>query len=59
MAWPLRSVPISFARALGNITAEYRWFPVAYILVMFFLVRSWGALSAARSLAASRQQRRV
>ena len=36
--WPLRALPIAMARALGDVTATYRWFPVAYIIVMFFFV---------------------
>ena len=36
--WPMRALPIGMARKLGNITAEYRWFPIAYIIIMFFLV---------------------
>ncbi|XP_068670838.1 sodium-dependent phosphate transport protein 2B-like [Montipora foliosa] len=34
----LRRVPISFAKTLGNKTAEYRWFAVAYLVVAFFLL---------------------
>eukprot|EP00462_Mataza_sp_D1_P021657 CAMPEP_0175131040 /NCGR_PEP_ID=MMETSP0087-20121206/6324_1 /TAXON_ID=136419 /ORGANISM="Unknown Unknown, Strain D1" /LENGTH=881 /DNA_ID=CAMNT_0016413291 /DNA_START=27 /DNA_END=2672 /DNA_ORIENTATION=- len=36
--WPLRPIPINLARGLGNITAQYRWFPVFYVLLAFFLV---------------------
>ena len=36
--WPkLRGIPIRLARALGNITAEYRWFAVVYLICMFFM----------------------
>ncbi|XP_068670863.1 sodium-dependent phosphate transport protein 2B-like [Montipora foliosa] len=34
----MRRVPISFAKTLGNKTAEYRWFPVAYLALAFFLL---------------------
>lgn len=34
----LRRVPISFAKTLGNKTAEYRWFAVAYLVLAFFLL---------------------
>ena len=33
----LRRVPIKFAKALGNTTAEYRWFAIAYLFVVFFI----------------------
>ena len=46
--WPLRPLPIAMARALGDVTAKYRWFPVAYIIIMFFLIP---ALFVALSLA--------
>ena len=32
----LRRVPISFAKTLGNKTAEYLWFAVAYLVLAFF-----------------------
>ena len=35
---PLRQIPIGMARLLGNITATYRWFPIAYILFAFLLI---------------------
>ena len=35
---PLRQVPIGLARMLGNITADYRWFPFAYLLFAFLLI---------------------
>jgi len=31
----MRKVPLGFARALGNIAAEWRWFPPAYIATVF------------------------
>ena len=34
----LRKVPISFAKTLGNKTAVYRWFAVAYLVFGFFLL---------------------
>ncbi|XP_020899713.1 sodium-dependent phosphate transport protein 2B isoform X1 [Exaiptasia diaphana] len=34
----MRRVPIKFAKFLGNTTAKYRWFSVAYIVFGFFLV---------------------
>ena len=36
--WPLRAVPIGLAKVLGNITAKYRWFALAYLAVCFFIV---------------------
>jgi sodium-dependent phosphate cotransporter len=48
--WPMRALPIAMARRLGNITANYRWFPIAYIFVMFFIVPGlFVALSIASS----------
>ena len=34
---PQLRFPIIMARKLGEITAEYRWFSIAYLLSMFFL----------------------
>ena len=34
----LRQVPINFAKSLGNKTAEYRWFAIAYLIIAFFLL---------------------
>lgn len=31
----LRKVPINMAKWLGNTTAEYRWFAIAYTILMF------------------------
>ena len=33
----MRNIPIKFAKKLGNITAQYRWFAVLYLLFCFFL----------------------
>ena len=34
----MRNVPIALAKKLGEITAEYRWFAIVYIVVSFFLL---------------------
>lgn len=34
----MRQVPISFARGLGNITAEYRWFAIVYLILCFGVI---------------------
>ena len=34
----LRKVPVSFAKTLGNKTAVYRWFAIAYLVFGFFLL---------------------
>ena len=34
----LRRVPIKMAKALGNITAEYKWFAIVYLFVVFFIL---------------------
>lgn len=34
----LRKVPLRGARALGNITAEYRWFAIIYLIAVFFVI---------------------
>jgi sodium-dependent phosphate cotransporter len=36
--WPLRPIPVRAAKFLGNTTAEYRWFALAYLAVCFFIV---------------------
>jgi len=36
--WPLRSLPINAAKFMGNMTAKYRWFALAYIFGMFLIV---------------------
>lgn len=33
----MRNIPIKFAKKLGEITSEYRWFAVLYLLFCFFL----------------------
>ncbi|XP_045187588.2 sodium-dependent phosphate transport protein 2B-like [Mercenaria mercenaria] len=35
---PYLRFPIRMAKALGNVTAEYRWFPIVYLLFGFFLL---------------------
>ncbi|ELU01605.1 hypothetical protein CAPTEDRAFT_182218 [Capitella teleta] len=35
---PCMRVPIKLARIMGNTTAEYRWFAIFYLVVMFFCV---------------------
>ncbi|NWS93972.1 NPT2B protein, partial [Mionectes macconnelli] len=35
---PLTRLPIRMAKTLGNITAQYRWFAIFYLLVCFFLL---------------------
>merc|ERR1711998_256165 len=50
--WPLRWLPINAAKFLGNTTAEYKWFAVAYLFVCFFLVPAiFFALSVASTAA--------
>ena len=34
----MRRVPIRAARFLGNTTAEYRWFALLYLVIVFFLL---------------------
>ena len=34
----LRRIPIKLAKLLDNTTAEYRWFAVAYLFVVFFII---------------------
>ncbi|XP_031563687.1 sodium-dependent phosphate transport protein 2B-like [Actinia tenebrosa] len=34
----MRNVPIRFAKFLGNTTADYRWFALAYLVFGFFLL---------------------
>lgn len=36
--WPNRALPISMAKALGNVVHEYRWFALLYIFVAFFIL---------------------
>lgn len=35
---PFMRIPVSLAKKLGNITAKYRWFSVAYLVLLFFLL---------------------
>lgn len=35
---PFMRFPIPMCKALGNITAEYRWFAIVYLVFMFFLM---------------------
>ena len=35
---PALRFPIRMARTMGDVTAEYRWFAVVYLAVMFFLI---------------------
>ncbi|XP_054995793.1 sodium-dependent phosphate transport protein 2B-like [Sorex araneus] len=35
---PFTRLPIHLAKGLGNISAQYRWFAVVYIIVFFFLI---------------------
>ncbi|ELU16545.1 hypothetical protein CAPTEDRAFT_108894, partial [Capitella teleta] len=34
----MRRVPINLSKFLGNVTAQYRWFAVLYLLMMFFFI---------------------
>ncbi|XP_052805215.1 sodium-dependent phosphate transport protein 2A-like [Mya arenaria] len=34
----LRKIPLNCARFLGRVTAKYRWFAIAYLLLMFVLI---------------------
>lgn len=36
--WPLRTIPISMAKYMGNRTANYKWYAIVYLIVCFFLV---------------------
>jgi len=36
--WPLRVLPVRAAKFLGNTTADYRWFALAYLAFCFFLI---------------------
>lgn len=35
--YPMRKLPINAAKYMGNVTAEYRWFAIAYLVVIYFL----------------------
>ena len=34
----LRRIPVKMAKSLGNTTAEYRWFAISYIFLLFFII---------------------
>ena len=34
----MRNIPITLAKKLGEITANYRWFAIVYIVASFFLI---------------------
>lgn len=34
----MRRIPIAGAKILGNITANYRWFAIAYLLIVFLII---------------------
>jgi len=34
----MRRIPIAGAKALGNITANYRWFAIAYLMIVFLMI---------------------
>merc|ERR1711998_350790 len=36
--WPLRKIPINAAKFLGDTTAKYRWFALAYLAMCFFII---------------------
>merc|ERR1719329_1998710 len=36
--WPMRQFPIRAAKFLGNTTAEYRWFALAYLFFCFLII---------------------
>ena len=36
--WPLRPLPVRAAKFMGNTTADYRWFALAYLAFAFFLI---------------------
>lgn len=36
--WPMRALPIAAAKILGNTTAQYRWFALFYLFIMFLIV---------------------
>ncbi|CAD5112554.1 DgyrCDS1766 [Dimorphilus gyrociliatus] len=33
-----RKIPIGLAKKLGNTTAQYRWFAIAYLILLFFIL---------------------
>jgi sodium-dependent phosphate cotransporter len=36
--WPMRRFPINAAKFLGDTTAKYRWFALAYLFMCFFII---------------------
>ena len=38
VVWPLRAIPINASKFLGNTTAKYKWFAVAYLAMCFFII---------------------
>ena len=36
--WPMRRFPINAAKFLGDTTAKYRWFALAYLFMCFFVI---------------------
>lgn len=34
----MRNIPINFAKMLGNTTADYRWFAILYLIIVFLLM---------------------
>merc|ERR1719231_716029 len=36
--WPMRILPVAAAKHLGNVTAKYRWFALAYLAFCFLLI---------------------
>ncbi|XP_060080609.1 sodium-dependent phosphate transport protein 2B-like [Ylistrum balloti] len=36
--YPLRKLPINAAKYMGNVIAEYRWFAIAYLILLYFLL---------------------
>ena len=51
---PQTRLPIKLAKIMGNVTAEYRWFAIFYLIVMFFALplsvfalSMWGAVPLA------------
>jgi sodium-dependent phosphate cotransporter len=36
--WPMRRLPIAASQILGNTTAQYRWFALFYLFIMFLVV---------------------
>jgi len=38
MIWPIRRLPIFIARQFARLSAERRWLPIVFILVVFFVI---------------------